>query len=101
MRETSARYLKASEPDPSQVPHCKPKIVDEFLSIAEQVDAGDLRGGRQENLHLTVLGTSALPPATPLDISQLARYHGHWVQITGRVSWQAVMRAPSTPQPQV
>jgi hypothetical protein len=36
VRETSARYLKASEPDPSQVPHCKPKIVDEFLSIAER-----------------------------------------------------------------
>ncbi|HEV2693968.1 MAG TPA: ATP-binding protein [Verrucomicrobiae bacterium] len=46
---------------------------------------GDLRGGRQENLHLTVLGTATLPPAAPLDIAELARYHGHWVQTTGRV----------------
>jgi len=46
---------------------------------------GDIHGDREENLHLTVLGTSALPPATPLEISQLAQDHGHWVQIAGRV----------------
>jgi len=46
---------------------------------------GTVRGDQQENLHLTVSGSARLPPATPLEIFQLALDHGHWVQITGRV----------------
>ncbi len=38
-----------------------------------------------ENLALTVLGSSALPAAKPLDISQLGQDHAQWVEVEGRV----------------
>ena len=47
---------------------------------------GTVRGSNQlENLNLTALGSAALPPAKPLEISQLSQEHGQWVQVEGRV----------------
>jgi len=63
--------------------------ADDFGAVpaeGQQVEiTGVIRGDRPENLRLTVRGSAPLPPATPLEISQLALDHGHWVQITGRV----------------
>ncbi|HEX4349915.1 MAG TPA: ATP-binding protein [Verrucomicrobiae bacterium] len=47
---------------------------------------GTVRGSNQlENLNLSVLGSTALPPAKPLEISKLGEEHGQWVQFDGQV----------------
>jgi signal transduction histidine kinase len=38
-----------------------------------------------EHLNLVVRGTTNLPPAKPMEFSQLAREHAQWVQVEGRV----------------
>ncbi len=38
-----------------------------------------------ENPKLSLIGQTALPPATPLELSQLALDHGEWIEIRGRV----------------
>jgi hypothetical protein len=37
------------------------------------------------NLHLAVEGRAALPRATPLELRDLAKDHGQWVETSGRV----------------
>lgn len=55
--------------------------------------SGTVRGGGQlNNAHLTVLGSTALPQARPLQISQLAQDHGQWVEVEGRVMMGEISR---------
>jgi PAS domain S-box-containing protein len=38
-----------------------------------------------ENPKLSIIGQSALPPATPLELSELGQDHGEWIEVRGTV----------------
>lgn len=56
-------------------------------STGERVEiTGRARGTNVlENGRLVILGPAHLPPARPMELSNLAQEHGEWVQVSGRV----------------
>ncbi|HWD18571.1 MAG TPA: PAS domain S-box protein [Verrucomicrobiae bacterium] len=64
--------------------------ADDFSTQPHKGDAVEITGRARgtnllENPKLTILGAVTLPPAKRLELADLGREHGEWVQITGRV----------------
>ncbi|HEV7925591.1 MAG TPA: hypothetical protein VGR14_09555, partial [Verrucomicrobiae bacterium] len=64
--------------------------ADDFAVQPKKGDLVEITGKARgtnvlENPKLTIVGQTALPAALPLELSDLGRAHGEWVEVQGRV----------------
>ena len=76
--------------DGEQTAYIAPGLVEAYPTVGQSVElhgTSTVLGGRpwMTNLNLTILGRADLPPPKRLEVGQLAKNSGSWIETSGRV----------------